>query len=913
MTTFIEDVLNDIKKKKLNFSELTFILPSKRAGVFLKHYLTTVVKKTSFAPEIISVEDFVQELSQLRQLSNVELLFQFFEIYKKMTPKIDAEPFESFSKWAQIVLQDFNEIDRHLAESASIFDYLSAIQELNHWSLQDKKTDLIGNYLKFWKRLKDYYNEFHNTLLKHRVSYHGLLYREAVNNVESYIQNTNKTHVFLGFNALNTAEEYIIQELLHSGNAMIYWDIDRVFNDDKLNGAGHFIRLYNANWPYYKTHSFNWVTNTYSQPKKITAIGCPKAIGQSKYIGSLLNDLSIKNPNLSKTAVVLGEENLLIPVLNSLPDSINTLNVTMGLPLKSIPLASLFEHLFRIHKKASAQLYYKDVMVVLSHQMVQAVMSSTYKITQAITQNNLVLLNVGDLKKLADKDDIQIITLLFENWNSNTETILKKCSTLILKIKQAFDNQKKNNRLELEYLYNFHTLFNELHNLNETYNYTSDVSTLYGVYKELLNSKTLDFKGEPLDGLQIMGVLESRVLDFETVIISSVNEGILPAGKSTNSFIPFDVKIENNLPTYKEKDAIYTYHFFRLIQRAKNVYLLYNTEIDALKGGEKSRFILQLEVEGIHQIEHKIASPKIPVITPTLNVIQKDNSVIERLKAIAEKGFSPSSLTTYIRNPIDFYVSKILGIKELDEVEETVAANTLGTVIHKTLQDFYLPLVNQFLMPKHIEHMKVLIGDRVSHHFKTEYKLGSIIQGKNLIIFEIAKRYISNFLNDELKSLVQGNTIRIIGVETKTESLISIPELDFPVKLVGEVDRIDEFNGTTRIVDYKTGKVLQNQLEITDWDVITTDYDAYSKAFQVLMYAYILSKNDTLPLPAQAGIISFKNLKSGYLKFAKKDGGSRNKDNQITSETLSNFEIQLKNLIIDICSKNVDFIEKKHD
>src|SRR5690606_6908360 len=238
-----------------------------------------------------------------------------------------------------------------------------------------------------------------------------------------------------------------------------------------------------------------------------------------------------------------------------------------------------------------------------------------------------------------------------------------------------------------------------------------------------------------------------------------------PAGKTNNSFIPFEVKIENGLPTYKEKDAVYTYHFYRLLQRAKTVYILYNTEPDVLNGGEKSRFITQLEIEKLHPINHYVVAPSVPSLSPIVKTVVKTDEVIETLKMMAEKGFSPSSLTNYIRNPIDFYYEKILGIKNYDEVEETVAANTLGNVIHETLEYFYLPLKDHFLTEEHIENMKTSIETTVEKHFKSHYKEGDISKGKNLIIFEIAKRYIHNFLNTELETIRAGNQIKILDVE----------------------------------------------------------------------------------------------------------------------------------------------------
>ena len=433
------------------------------------------------------------------------------------------------------------------------------------------------------------------------------------------------------------------------------------------------------------------------------------------------------------------------------------------------------------------------------------------------------------------------------------------------------------------------------------------------IYKELLSSETLDFQGEPLQGLQIMGMLESRVLDFETVIISSVNEGILPSGKSNNSFIPFDVKWENKLPTYKEKDAVYTYHFYRLLQRAKNIYILYNTEADVLTGGEKSRFITQLQLEGVHQINHQIIAPQVPVIKPPLNEIYKTTELLNQIIEVAKQGFSPSSLTNYIRNPIDFYYQKILKIKEHDDAEETVAANTLGTVVHNTLEDFYEPFVGTFLTVENIKSLKPKIDERVSYHFKNEYKEGDITKGKNLIIFEIAKRYVSNFLDLEIEDLKAGNQIKIIAIEAKNDVLFDIPELKFPVNLTGKVDRVDEYNGVTRIIDYKTGHVKQSSVEIVNWEDITTDYDKFSKSFQVLTYALMMHQSNQIKLPIEAGIISFKNLNNGFLKFAKKDkaGPYAKKDVLITEETLNEFGNELKQLILEICNINIPFTEKE--
>ena len=919
MIPFIKTVLQDLYSKKLNLEDLHFILPSKRAGVFLKHHLSTLIEQPIFTPEILSIEEFVEELSGLQNLPNTDLLFRLYETYRSLTPENEQETFESFSKWAQILLQDFNEIDRYLIPQEHIFDYLNAIKELNHWSVEANQTDLIKNHLKFWKHLKEYYAVFTENLLNSKKGYQGLIYREAATNVEHYIENSNgKIHVFLGFNALNTSESLIIQALLKNELAHIYWDIDKAFIDDAVHDAGWFTRQHRKQWNYFKTQPFNWVTNHYSDKKNIQSIGIPKHIGQAKYIGQLLEDLTQKETNLSNIAVVLGEEHLLLPVLNSIPKNISKLNVTMGLPLEFVPLASLFEQLFVLHKNNPKQFYYKDIIALLSHPSVyplfdEDTFNTASDIVAHIQKNNLVYITESELRELA-KSHTKQIDLLFKSWVDQPEIALERCSDLIFEMKANLDSNKQDNSLELEYLYRFNTLFNQLTQLNTTYKYLNSITSLQTIYRELLSSETLDFKGEPLEGLQIMGMLESRVLDFETVIISSVNEGILPSGKTNNSFIPFDVKIENNLPTFKDKDAVYTYHFYRLLQRAKNVYILYNTEIDALKGGEKSRFLTQLEIEGIHDITTTVVSPNVPIIEQKLTEIIKTPLVVEQIKVLSSKGYSPSSLTNYIRNPIDFYYEKILGIKDFEEVEENIAANTLGSVIHNSLEDFYKPLEGSLLTLDHLKKMKSQIKDMVTFHFEKLYNKGGFSKGKNLIIFEIAQRYILNFINLEIESLKAGNEIKILSIEADESIDIQIEGLDFPIRLKGKVDRIDQFNGVTRVVDYKSGKVEQSKVEIADWEDLTKDYVKYSKSFQILCYAYMMRQKNLIELPIEAGIISFKNLGEGFLKFGKKESStSRKKDQLITDETLDNFEIELKKLIIEICNPEVKFIEKELD
>ena len=918
MTSFIQDVIIDLQKKHANFSDLIFVLPSKRAGVFLRQSISDLSDKTLFSPEILSIEEFVETISGLQYVSNSQLLFRFYDSYLKNTQQNDIESFDLFSKWAQILIQDFNEIDRYLIDPEQVFDYLSAIKEIEHqhWSLDESPTEYIKNYLLFWKRLKFYYHDLKKNLAGQQLGYQGMVYKDATVNIDDYIKNSlGRKHIFLGFNALNSAEDKIIQKLLINNLAEIYWDTDKEFISNKIHDAGLFIREHLKSWKHFENQPMKWASKFYSENKNIEIIGTPKNVGQMKYVGQLLSNLDVDQINLKKTAVVLGDESLLLPLLNSLPKTIERVNITMGLPLGLTPISTLFKDLFRIHQTVSDKLYYKDVLAILNNQYIQALIGfnseEELNLTKQIKINNIVYLSSNQLVDSVSKNK-KNISLLFSAWADNPETAITNCIAIVLKLKEVFEIDREQNAITLEYLYKFNTIFNELETLNREFKHIDSIKTLNGLFQELLKNETLDFQGEPLEGLQIMGMLETRVLDFETVILTSVNEGILPAGKSNNSFIPFDVKIENKLPTYKEKDAVYTYHFYRMLQRAKNIYLIYNTEPDVLNGGEKSRFITQLLIDDKHEVVHKIVSPKVPIHDSKLQQIEKTPKVILKLDKLAKKGFSPSSLTNYIRNPIDFYQEKVLGISQLDNVEEHIAHNTLGTVVHNSLEDFYKPFEGKILTLGAVKNMKNQINKTVKKHFDVEFKKGDITKGKNLIIFEIAKRYVNNFLETEISELKAGNTIEIVAIEANNVIELYIDDLSRTVKLTGKVDRVDKYNGGLRIIDYKTGRVEPAKVEIVNWEQITTDYDKYSKSFQVLMYCYMMSKSKQINLPVEAGIISFKNLSSGFLKFATKPSrGSRKKETLISKETLEKFEIQLQHLITEIFNPKVSFTEKQ--
>ncbi|MGV8945448.1 MAG: PD-(D/E)XK nuclease family protein [Lutibacter sp.] len=911
MKSFISSVIDDVLNKHKSFNNLIFVLPSQRACVFLKEEILKKAPSTIFLPKIVSIENYIQELADINLIDATQLLFEFYTIYKQYIPKENKDTFDVFSQWATIALHDFNEIDSYLVDSNRFFTNLRDIKKLDTWFQDKTPSQLAINYLQFFEYLAVLYEALYEKLKNNKFGYQGLIYKEATNNLEFYINNNLNNHIiFIGFNALNKAEETIFQELLNNNLAAVYWDANESFFNDS-NEAGVFLRKYKKEWTYYQENPFLWINNEKSIQKNIHLIGAPKNIAQIKYAGELLAKLE----NFDKTALVLADENLLPLTLNSLPNNVKNINITMGYPLKDIPLASLFDALFKLHlnqykfnKEESNEFYYKDVLSVLNNPFLNKLNGKILqKLIAEIKKKNSIFLSVNSLKSYISQAEATQLSTVFSlfHFSTSVNSVIKQCINLIEELKNHVQGVEK------EYLYRFFTIFQQLETLNLSYNHIADLKSLNLFYTQILRTEKLSFQGEPLQGLQLMGMLETRALDFETVIITSVNEGILPGGKSDFSFIPYDVKKYFGLPTFQEKDAIFSYHFQRLLQRAKDIYLIYNTESDGYGSGEKSRFLTQLEINNPTIIK-TIISPKVEHINFPILQIEKTPEMMQKLQEVFTKGISPSALATYIYNPIQFYEQKILGIYEEAEVEETIAVNTMGSVIHEVLEDLYLPFLNSFITKEDNAEMQKNTLPLLVKYFEAYYEKGNIETGKNKLIFEVCKNHIKRFLNLELQILNQNKQLKIIALEKELFSEISIDEIDFPIKLRGFADRIDELDGVTRIIDYKTGKVEAKDLKITDFSVLGSDYK-YTKALQVMLYSFLFSEEnrDYLSKPVEAGIISFKNLNSGFLKmnFSEKRGVT---DSFISQESTDQFLVELKRIIFEILNPEIPFIQNQN-
>ncbi|MBS9766252.1 MAG: PD-(D/E)XK nuclease family protein [Flavobacteriaceae bacterium] len=889
MKSFLSKVVTRVLEEQKDLKNVVLVVPSERACVFLRDELNQRSLKASFFPEVVSIQKYIQDLSGIIPADYIKLVFDFYKIYQQNIPQKQQESFETFSQWATIALNDFNEIDSHLVPAESIFGNLFDVKRLQQWFKDKPPSNLAKNHLAFFKHLYLLYQKFTEYLEQQGVSYQGFIYKKAIENLPDFIKTTETHTVFIGFNALNKAEEVLFQELLLHKKANVFWDANKKWLETQ-NEAGYFLRNYKKNWNYYQKNPFLYIENELSEPK-IHIVGTAKNIGQAKFVGELLSE----REHSQKTAWVLADENVLPIALQSIPENVEQLNITMGYPLREVPLSHLFYAIFKLHLSNATNFYYKNVIEILRHPYLSKIAPNSPKIANKIIKDNELFIS----QQYLENNNFPFSSLFLPCKNGTK--LIERCLEIIQKLLE------KTESVEREFVYRFEQIFNQLQFLNEEYGYLNEVKTLFVFYQQILHNEKISFKGEPLSGLQLMGMLETRAIDFSTVIITSVNEGVLPKGKTDNSFIPFDIKKHFDMPTYQEKDAIFSYHFQRLLQRAKEVYLVYNTETDSYGSGEKSRFLTRILFENKNIVPYTVGiKNKMNERKPLC--VEKTPELQERLRTIFEKeGISASALASYIYNPMTFYEQRVMRIKEQTEIEEIIASNTMGSVIHGVLEDLYKPFEGRFLQESHLKEMEKQIAPLLEKYVEKYFPNRSVLLGKNKLIFEVTQHYIERFLKQE-KQVLQKSKLKIIATEKKIETILKIEGVDFPIKIQGIIDRVDQLNDTLRIIDYKTGKVLQSDLNISDFETVISQEKI--KAMQILLYAYLYSEENSIN-EMETGIFSFKNLSAGLLRIG--TGRGRAKQYGVTSENIAEFMESIKGIITEILNPDIPFVENLDD
>lgn len=828
MAQFIENVVKDLVQNQKNFINTTLVLPGKRPMLFFKQEFQRQAQNI-ILPQMKSIEELMSELSGLEIISGINLWFKAYQAYKKIVEKPDS--FEDFIKWGPTVLKDFDDIDASLQPAHKVLDYLVSVERISQWGdgkIEIGKNEIIQNHLTFWGIVSKLYFQLQQDLLDSKEGYAGMVFRIASEKVEEIIENRTSHYVFAGFNALTKAEQGLIFRLEKENLATLYFDADKYYYENPNQEAGSFLRKYKE-----KIKPINWVVDEFSKPKNLQTIGVAKQVGQAKYIADLIRNLN--EDEIKNTALILADESILPAILNSLPENITHLNISMGIPLRSVPLAQFFKSIFELQMNREklgkgTMFYFKNVLQILENK-------------------TLSLFSTDESRKLIG--DIRLQNRIFNSQNSIQnalgESIFKSIFHIPKSITEFIHHLKNwtdellhhpsmNDLLMKEYLFFFKKVFNQLHENLLSVDDIKDYRTLFLLYNKIVSSETISFIGEPLKGLQLMGLLETRLLNFDNIIMTSVNDEILPLGRQNNTFIPYDIRKQMKLNTFTENDSIYAYHFYRLIQRAKNAYFVYDTEADGMGSGEKSRFLAQIKFESNHKVKETFAAPSF--VTKPLKeiIVPKTDETMAKLQNWAEYGISPSSLSTYLRNPLDFYEQRVFNVNEVEEAEEIVSARTLGNIVHGALEDLYTPYIGHILHENDFKNIEKIKDKTLQEHFSKEYKDGHLDKGPNYLIYKIAERIVDGVLSKDTTTAKE-NEFVIRALESKHEVDFALTNGKI-VKLKGVIDRIDSVNNQIRIIDYKTGYAKDISVKTEEIETVYQKEDK-AKQLQLIFYAHL--------------------------------------------------------------------------
>ncbi len=918
MPDFLEKVAREILTHHPDLRNIEIVLPSRRAAVFLKEEFGKLVDRPVWSPRIITSEDFVLESLNMELADQATLIFKLYQSYVKLVPE-PRDSFAEFIHWGMMLLADYNELDRYLVDEQQLFDYLSDIERIKRWDLQaGEMSDMLKSYLKMWESLPGIYREFTNQLKRERRVYQGLAYRESVDKLENLLENiiARKSKIyFVGFNALNKAEEQIMLRLYREGLATFYWDVDHYYFSDKNQEAGLFLRKSLLVKALLDKDQFHWITDDLSSGgKKIRIISANGDHEQALVANKIISENSPADQK--QIAMVMADERLLPAFLNNLSDHTESLNITMGLPLKESSLAGFFELLLgmfrdqeqsrRVDANGNPAFHHQKWNDLLSHSLSHLWMNQSANLSQlqdTIVQRNYIYLSAEQLEEWYPEMLGQSV-LDFFGKVSNSSISQSWC--LLAELAEDLFH-RADTKLNLpQSLYGFFKVFNRLAELMKEYPFVQDWQTALRFFRDLLAAETVDIMGDPLQGLQVMGMLETRTLDFKKVVISSLNEDVLPKGRSENSLIPFEVRREFGLPTYLDKDAVFAYHFYRLLQRAEDITLIYNNAARGLHTGEPSRFIRQLQFE-LKERNEKVSiseqSWHSEIKPAESESVTKSASVLRDMKNVAMKGISPSALIDYVNDGTEFYRKRILKLQEAEEVEEVAGYDTQGNVVHKILEDFYRPVLD-YRQDKGVLNLDLAcyklksteLTGLVERQLKEESGLQDLDAGKNLIIKEILTGMIQRFLNKEREELLklgqQDEVLTLLGLEKNYAASLYLKN-GLEVRIHGNIDRVDRMMGSTRIVDYKTGAVDSRNLEIKDWPNLRQPKDG-NKSLQLMMYAWLYMKNNPSMATVQAGIISLRDT-SKWLIPLKCFGKV-----EISRDLIQEFEVFLTALLEEI-------------
>lgn len=839
------------KEQGSNISDTCFVFPSRRAGKFFIEHLKNISKENILAPECLTISEFFDTLSpEFEKEEKIGLLFHLYDSYKKVTGY--EESFNEFIGLGEIILKDFNDIDNYLVDAKYMF---LNIEELERYSLGTSLTEeqkqCLATFLKLctdnpskykektyslWCKMLEIYNHFREKLFSEGIGYEGMIHRYVVENeIPNHL--LPQKVVFVGFNALDGATKVLFDILKDKNIADFYWDYDFKYADiskDTENKAHYFTEFNTKKYKsQYKLEKENYPETT------IHAIACNSNIGQTKYVSKLLNE-ELKNDNGIKSALVLANETLLVPMLYALPvnnseehsedeeeikSSNPKVNITMGYPIKSSNTYNFIDLFLFLHRNYSKDKGYRtdDVRAILSHP-------------------NIVDLCKGDIEKIDIKiyHNLYIKPEILPSENELLEKIFTPCDSknILTELLDIAKLLKPNvDEIEQECILQASMAINRVQSLLERYSNVIEIDSIaiYRIMMSILKTVNLSFIGEPLSGLQMMGMLETRCLDFDNIIITSFNEGVFPKSDIGSSLIPYSVRKPYGLPTTEHQDAIFAYNFYRLIKRASNVWLIYDTRNDSEgSSGEISRFVKQLEY--LYNVDvHNISVSNTTKVSENKEIIiKKSEEDIKKIKYFLEKkGLSPTVLNTYICCPLHFYYEKIKGVYEKTEPSAIINSAQFGTIFHSIMENLYIPfkekVVNESdlraISDDQIKELAQKVFTAVVYDLDDLSEVNNYnftITGENLIIYEIIVELVKNTLLCDIERTPF----------THCEDEITIDKIyttakGNKVKIKGTIDRIDIKEDKVFLIDYKTTSLKSdsNATKVNEIETLENFFD----------------------------------------------------------------------------------------
>ena len=863
MNTFIHDIAEAVRKDYADWQNLTVIFPNRRAALYFKKELLKNLSSPQWAPQIITIEELITSFSTLQEADKLTLILKLYQSYKKVTGL--TENIDRFYYWGEMLLRDFDELDKYLVDAELLFrdvgnlkevdqyfDYLTEEQKeflKDFWeTVEFSSSESKARFLELWRSLFPVYQEFQKNLLGEGIAYAGMIHRAvAMNSTQLKQQVKDGAFVFAGFNALTAAEEKIISWFVENKNAKVFWDEDEFYVNSQYREAGTFFRQYRKHSILGKTFS-KTPASYLSHSRTISITGVPQKAGQPKLLAQQLAEVKDLATDESRV-IVLPDESLLMPLLYSLPASLTSVNVTMGYPLVSTPYFSLIDFLFDLHRnKKKDEFYFKNVLALLNHPYLKAIAG----------------FEVNDLRKdIEEKNRVHLSEDFFTNSSSILSAIFKPVAeshfiSYLIEVITVVATSEVNGLMEKEFGFHFHRMLTKLQELITTE--AMELLMLQRLFRQIARSEKVPFSGEPLKGIQIMGVLETRNLDFDHVHVLSLNEGNWPAAPKQGSYLPHSIRKAYGLPTYQHQDAMYAYLFYRLLQRAEHADFYYNTIPDVLGTGEMSRYLYQLMYETGWKYDKKILYSPISIQQTTSITIPKDAATRQKLEQYKSKELSPSSLNAYIECRLKFYFKNIVGLKEAKEVEEEADARIFGNIFHDVMQFFYadLKIKNEkwLVEERHFENLEICLDKLVERAYRKHFNLAEKKKveytGQQLVVNEMVKKMAIKVLDLD-KSYAPFTIEMLEQVNFNTSFTINST---ISVLMGGKIDRVDRRADTVRIIDYKTGR------DTNKFDSIVNLFDRNDKdrnkaAFQAILYSWIYQrKNAAVKNDLRPGLIN---------------------------------------------------------